>query len=127
MDLQWTVLQLYNWPSMTVAAAAAALVLAAMWKLFTKAGEPGWKCLIPLYGSYILVKIADGNGWKFLLLLVPVVNIVFAVILACRLARSFGKGGGFAVGLLLLCVVFFPILGFGGARYVGPRGKAKER
>ncbi len=97
----------------------------ALWKVYTKAGEPGWKILIPIYDLYTLCKIADGNGWKFLLFLIPFVNIVYAIILNIRLAKSFGKGVGFGIGLIFLEYIFIMILGFGSAQYIGPRGNVK--
>ena len=42
------------------------LIIAAMWKVFTKAGHPGWACLIPIYNIYILCKIAGRPGWWLL-------------------------------------------------------------
>ena len=101
------------------------IMLVAMWKLFTKAGEAGWKCLIPFYNTYTEVKIVDGNGWKFLLFLIPFVNIVYGIMLTFRLAKSFGKGTGFGFGLLFLPVIFYLILAFGGAQYIGPRGEGQ--
>ena len=100
------------------------LLVIAQWKIFAKAGEAGWKSLIPFYNLYILFKIADGNGIKFLLLLIPVVNVVFAIIMELKLARAFGKGTGFAIGLIFLAPIFMLILGFGDAQYIGPDGKA---
>ena len=100
------------------------LTLIAMWKIFSKAGQGGWKVLIPIYNVYTLCKIADGNGWKFLLFLVPIVNVVYAIMLNFRLAKSFGKGIGFGFGLLFLSTIFTLILGFGSASYVGPKGLA---
>ena len=97
----------------------------ALWKVYTKAGEPGWKILIPIYDLYTLCKIADGNGWKFLLFLIPFVNIVYAIILNIRLAKSFGKGVGFGIGRIFLEYIFIMILGFGSAQYIGPRGNVK--
>ena len=93
--------------------------IVGLWKIFEKAGEPGWKALIPFYNAYILFKITWGNGWKFLLLLIPIANIVFAVITEVKLAKAFGKGGGFAVGLILLAPIFYLILGFGPDQYLG--------
>ena len=116
--------QYLNGRTIGFSAVAFVIMLAAMWKLFSKAGEAGWKCLIPIYNSYIAVKIADGNGVKFLLLLIPVVNFVYAIILIFRLAKSFGKGAGFGLGLLFLPLIFFLILAFGGDRYIGPRGES---
>jgi hypothetical protein len=95
--------------------------IVCMWKIFTKAGEAGWKTLIPFYNYFIEFKIAWGNGWLFLLLLVPFVNIVIAIIYDVKLAKAFGKGGGFAVGLIFLPIIFLPILAFGSAQYIGPQ------
>ncbi len=100
------------------------LLIIAMWKIFTKAGESGWKSIIPVYNLYILCKIADGNGWKFLLLLIPIVHVIYYIILMFRLAVSFGKGVLFTLGLLFLPNLFTLILGFGKSQYFGPRGRA---
>lgn len=93
----------------------------AMWKMFEKADEAGWKSIIPIYNLYILFKIAWGKGWMFLLLFVPVVNIVIAIMFDIKLAKSYGGG----IGMILLCI-FLPtiaqlILGFGSAEYIGPQ------
>ena len=98
------------------------LTLIAMWNIFSKAGQAGWKVLIPIYNTYTFCKIVDGNGWKFLLLLIPFVNAVYAIILIFRLAKSFGKGFLFGLGLLFLSTLFTLILGFGSSTYIGPRG-----
>jgi hypothetical protein len=96
------------------------LLIAAMWKVFSKAGQPGWAILIPIYNLYILCKVAGRPGWWLILLLIPFVNFVIAIILNVDIARNFGKGAGFAVGLILLPFIFWPILGFGSAQYQGP-------
>lgn len=98
------------------------LLVIANWKIFTKAGEAGWKSLIPFYSTYIYVKLVDGNGWKFLLLLIPIVNIVYFIMLDIKTAKAFGKGTGFTVGLIFLTNIFTLILGFGSAEYIGPNG-----
>lgn len=95
------------------------VMLAAQWKIFTKAGKPGWACIIPFYNIYTLCEIVGMNGWMFLLMFVPIVNIFFAIKLIWDLAKVFGKGVGFAIGLLLLSPIFMCILGFGSAEYVG--------
>jgi hypothetical protein len=92
----------------------------AMWKIFTKAGKPGWAAIIPLYNIWVMLEIVGRPGWWLLLMLIPGVNLVISIILMVDLAKSFGKGGGFAVGLFLLPYVFFPVLGFGKAQYQGP-------
>ena len=98
------------------------LLLIAWWKTFNKANEAGWKSIIPFYNMYTLVKIADGKGIKFLLLLIPIVDIIYGIILANRLSKAFGKSTGFTVGLIFLPVIFMLILGFGDAQYQGPQG-----
>lgn len=98
------------------------LVVAGYWKTFEKAGEPGWKAIIPIYNIYVLLRIVGRPGWWLVLMLIPFVNIVIAVIVANDLSTSFGKGLGFTVGLLLLTPVFAAILGFGDARFLGPGG-----
>jgi hypothetical protein len=102
-----------------VYAAVMLFMLAAMWKVFTKAGQPGWAILIPIYNLYVMCKIAGRPGWWVILLLIPFVNLIFIIILDIDIAKSFGKGVGFGIGLLLLPFIFFPILGFGSATYQG--------
>ena len=92
----------------------------AGWRLFTKAGQPGWAILIPIYNTYIGLKIVGRPGWWLLLFLIPVVNVIIAIIVALDTAKSFGKEAGFGIGLILLPIVFYPILAFGDAQYVGP-------
>jgi uncharacterized protein DUF5684 len=95
------------------------LVIAGMWKVFTKAGKPGWAAIIPIYNLIVLLQIAGKPLWWILLMLIPVVNIVIAILIWVGIAKAFGKGTGFAIGLLLLSPIFVPILGFSDARYVG--------
>ena len=89
------------------------------WKLFKKAGQPGWACIVPIYNIIVLLRIAGKPGWWFILLLIPIVNIVIGILAALGIAQNFGKGGGFAVGLILLPIIFYPILAFGSATYQG--------
>lgn len=96
------------------------LMIAAIWKVFSKAGQPGWASLIPIYNLYIMCKIAGRPGWWVLLMLIPLVNVIIAIILLVDISKSFGKGVGFALGLLFLGIIFWPILGFGSAQYQGP-------
>ena len=105
------------------ALAVGILVLVAQWKVYKKAGERGWASLIPFYSQYVLVKITWGNGWLFLLYLIPIGNLIFAIATNIKLARVFGKGGGYAVGLIFLSFVFLPMLAFGNAEYQGPDEK----
>ena len=96
------------------------LYLVAGWIVYTKAGEEGWKSLIPIYNWYVLMKIVGRPGWWLILLLIPIVNIVIWIIVSIDLAKSFGKGTGFALGLIFLAPIFYLILAFGSAQYVGP-------
>ena len=98
----------------------ALLLIVAMWKVFTKAGQPGWASIIPIYNVYIWCKIVGRPGWWVILLFIPFVNFIIAIILCIDLAKSFGKGVGFGLGLAFLGIIFFPILGFGSTQYQGP-------
>lgn len=94
--------------------------IAGVWKTFAKAGEPGWAAIIPIYNTYVMLKIGGNAWWWLLLFLVPVVNIYAAYRLSKGVAEAFGQGLGFTLGLWFLGFVFFPILGFGDYRYQGP-------
>jgi hypothetical protein len=96
------------------------MLIVAMWKIFTKAGQPGWASLIPIFNIYVWCKIVGRPGWWVILMLIPFVNFIIAIILCIDLAKSFGKGVGFGIGIILLGIVFLPILGFGSAQYLGP-------
>ena len=93
------------------------LLLASIWKVFQKAGKPGWASIVPLYNSWVMIQIAGKPSWWFFMMFVPFANIVFAIMLYVEIAKRFGKGGGFAALLILLPFVGFPILGFGKAQY----------
>ena len=94
------------------------LTLVAEWMIFKKMGRQGWEGIVPIYSTYVLCKVLYGNGWKFLLLLIPFYNIYFAIKMMVDLAKAFNQGVGFAIGLLLLPFVFNLILAFGGAQYM---------
>ena len=96
------------------------LVIVGGWKMFSKAGQPGWAILIPFYNYYIACKIVGRPGWWIILLFIPIVSIVIFIILASDLSKSFGRGLGTTLGLIFLSVIFIPILGFGSAEYHGP-------
>lgn len=96
--------------------------IAAVWIIFQKAGKPGWMAIIPILNTYTLLKIVGRPGWWIVLMLIPFVNLVISIIVMLDLARSFGRGVGFAIGLMLLSPIFVLILAFGGSRYVGPAG-----
>lgn len=101
--------------------AIAVFAIVCMWKIFTKAGQPGWASIIPFYNYYVLFDIAWGNGLLFLLMLIPVANFVIMIILWVKLSQSFGCSAAFAIGLLFLPIIFLPILAFGSSRYIGPQ------
>ena len=98
------------------------LMITANWKIYEKAGKPGWASIIPIYNIIILLEIIGKPIWWLFLMLIPGVNIIFGVWATNLLSKSFGKDEGFTVGLILLSIVFYPILGFGDAKYQGPAG-----
>ncbi len=100
--------------------AVSIFLIVCLWKIFTKAGHPGWASIIPIYNLYILTKIIGKPGWWVILFLVPFVNIIMAIILPFLVAKVFGQSAAFGVGLLFLPIIFYPILAFGSARYLGP-------
>jgi Family of unknown function (DUF5684) len=96
------------------------LAILPLWVIFTKAGQEGWKAVIPIYNYYVLLKIVGRPGWWLLLLLIPLVNIVILIVINHDLSKSFGHGGWFTVGLVFLNWIFLMILAFGSSRYLGP-------
>lgn len=104
---------------MIIAIIVSIISIIALWKIFSKAGEPGWAAIVPFYNNYVLFKITMGNGWLFLLMFVPLVNIVMSFMVIFKLAKVFGHGIGFGFGLLFLQVIFLLILAFGSSEYVG--------
>lgn len=91
-----------------------------MWRIFSKAGKPGWAAIIPIYNIIVLLEIVGKPWWWLLLLFIPFVNIVILILVMIQLAKVFGKSGGFAVGLILLSIVFMAILAFDNSTYLGP-------
>ncbi|MHB8859155.1 MAG: DUF5684 domain-containing protein [Thermoleophilia bacterium] len=97
--------------------AVIVFLITALWVVFTKAGYPGWGAIIPIYNTYLMIKIAGKPGWWLVLMFVPIVNIVIEIMVALGIARNFGKSTGFGIGLILLSFIFYPILAFGSATY----------
>jgi hypothetical protein len=97
--------------------AISLFVIVSLWKVFTKAGQPGWGIFIPIYNVCILLKIAGKPGWWLLLYLIPLVNIVIAIIISMDIAKNFGKDTAFGLGLFFLEFIFYPVLAFGSATY----------
>lgn len=96
------------------------LWIAGMWKTFQKAGQPGWAAIIPIYNFVVLWQITGKPGWVLALTLIPCTTIIGMIILNLAVAERFGKGAGFGLGLTFLPFIFYPMLGFGDARYLGP-------
>ena len=88
--------------------------------IFTKSGRPAWAAFVPVYNGIKLLEIAGRPWYWYLLFLIPFAGIYFSIVALNDLAKSFGKDVGFALGLVFLGFIFYPILGFGGARYLGP-------
>ena len=118
------------------------LLVVAWWKIFTKAGEAGWKSIIPIYNLYILCRIVGINFWIYCLGIPLVLGVISAILgsentvanlltslyyifidiyLAIKLGDAFKKGVGFKVGLVLLSAIFYMILGFGDSKYIGKK------
>ena len=93
--------------------ALSILMIISLWKIFKKAGKPGWASIVPIYNIYIMCEIAEKEWWYVLLSCVPFVNIYAMIVLYNGMAKRFGKSGGFVAGMILLPVIFFPILAFG--------------
>jgi hypothetical protein len=91
-----------------------------LWKVFEKAGKPGWAAIVPIYNVIVLLEIVGKPLWWIVLFLVPCANIVAFILIGIELAKVFGKGTGFGLGLALLPFLFYPVLGFGDARYQQP-------
>ncbi len=108
---------------MLIELAIFVLVIAAMWKVFTKAGEPGWAAIVPIYNAIVLLKIAGKPAWWFILMLIPVVNFIIGIIVAIAVAERFGKSAGFGIGMAFLPFIFYPMLGFGDAQYTAAPAK----
>lgn len=120
-------------PILIISLASMVFGIIVMWKLFVKAGKPGWASIVPFYNLYVFFEITWGNGWLFLLILLSIIPIVgsiavlvIMIITMVKLAKAFGKSGGFAVGLVFLTLIFEAILAFGDSKYVGVNGVAAQ-
>ena len=104
--------------------AVIVLIVAALWRVFTKAKQPGWAAIIPIYNTYIQLKIVGRPWWWLLLMFIPFVNFIIAIIVANDLSKSFGKGVGTTLLLIFLPFIGFPMLAWGDATYHGPSVKS---
>jgi len=111
---------------MIIVLAIVVFMIVSMWKVFTKAGQPGWACIVPFYNYFVMADIAQKPMWWGALCLIPYANIVFIIWIWNRIAKRFGKGSGFTVGIILLPFIFIPILGFGDAVYTPDGGSAES-
>jgi hypothetical protein len=100
--------------------AVMAVMIASMWKVFVKAGQPGWAAIVPVYNIIILLNIVGKPLWWIALFCLPLANIAVMIMISIEVAKSFGKTPAFGLGLAFLSPIFYPILGFGDARYLGP-------
>ncbi|MEO6980114.1 MAG: DUF5684 domain-containing protein [Mucilaginibacter sp.] len=96
------------------------ITIVGQWKVFEKAGKPGWACIIPIYNIIVMLEIVGKPLWWVILFFIPCVNIIFAIWTINLVSKSFGQSEGFTIGLLLLGFIFWPILGFGNYQYLGP-------
>lgn len=102
---------------LVVALVLAAIMLAGLWACFSKAGEPGWAAIVPIYNVVVMLKIAGRPLWWLVLMFIPFVNFIVSIVVAVDFGRAFGKGTGFGVGLAFLPFIFYPLLGFGDAEH----------
>ncbi len=93
------------------------LSIVGLWKLFTKAGKPGWASIVPIYNTIVMIEMAGKPLWWILLLFIPLVNIVASILIMIGIAKNFGRGTGTVLGLIFLPIIFMLILAFGSAEY----------
>ena len=112
MSALWTIIVL----------AVVVLSIAGLWMMFQKAGEAGWKSIIPIWNTLVILKMVGREWWWIILLIVPIVGFVVWIIVMNDLSKSFGHGVGFTLGLIFLSIIFLFILAFGSSMYRGPAG-----
>jgi len=121
METQNNYYWLVSTPVIIFSLAIGVLMIVALWKIFTKAGEAGWKSIIPFLNTFVLFRIAGLNPWLFLLMLIPFVNLVVWIVVSLKLGERFGKGTAWTIFLLIIfSVIGYLILGFGGDQYRRP-------
>ena len=102
------------------------LTFVSLWKIFEKAGKPGWAAIVPIYNVIVLLEIVNKPVWWIVLMLVPLVNIVVAVLVYIELAKCFGKSAGFGIGMVFLGFIFLPMLAFSDAEYMDGENMVKD-
>jgi hypothetical protein len=90
------------------------------WKLYTKAGKPGWAAIIPIYSTIVMLEIVGKPLWWVFLIIFPCTSFIFFIWATNLLSKSFGQSEGFTIGLLIFPFIFYPVLGFGSYQYLGP-------
>ena len=103
--------------SIILGLANAALGVIAMWRVYSKAGQPGWASIVPFYNVIVSLRIVSKPWWWIFLILIPGINVIFVIIIAHRFSKCFGQGVGFTIGLILLYYIFILLLGFGDYEY----------
>ena len=110
----------FSFLGLIIQLAVVAFFVWVFWRIFEKAGKPGWAAIIPIYNVIVLLEIVGRPWWWLILFLIPLVGFVVAFLVVLDLSRSFGHDLAFALGLFFLGIVFYPILAFGGDTYGGP-------
>jgi len=105
--------------AMVVGLLFAALMVASFWKVFTKAGQPGWAAIVPIYNIFVLVQISGKPVWYIALFFVPIANMIAPILIGLGVAERFGKSAGFGVGLGLVPFICYPLLAFSDDQYRG--------
>ncbi len=94
-------------------------MIVSNWKIFTKAGKPGWASLVPIYNLVIMLRIACMPEWMIILFFLPLANAFVGLIMQAKIVKAFGKSTGFVIGYFLLPLIFLPILAFDNSQYMG--------
>ena len=100
--------------------AVMVVMIVSWWKIFVKAGKPGWAAIVPLLNTLELLDIAGKPWWYLLLMMIPIVNIVMLFLISINVAQAFGKSSGFGIGLAILPFILYPMLAFGKDQYQRP-------
>ncbi len=104
-------------PMMIIGIVVGLFMIICQWKIFEKAGKPGWAAIIPIYNVIVFLQVAGKPEWWIILFIVPVANIIIGIVTIVSLAERFGQGAGFAIGMLFLPIIFYPLLAFGDYQY----------
>ena len=97
------------------------LIILGQWKAFKKANKPGWAAIVPIYNYIVMLEIAELPLWYLALYFIPIANIYAQVMTYIEFAKKYGESAGFAIGMMFLPYVFFPLLGFGNYKYTGEK------